>query len=95
MALPLHVDDLYAPIPRSIFGIRLRPVARFGRANPIPFDARRVINSVLQNLGNTHRALAGEREVVVVAERLDRLIVSVTHDQHTAGDLTDSISHAS
>src|SRR6185295_19957362 len=71
---PAHVDDLHAPVARSVGRIRLR-VLRLGRADAGPGESRRVVAALLQHVDDADRALARQLEVVLEAQRLDRLAV--------------------
>src|SRR5262249_15250804 len=71
-----HVDDLHAAIARPVGRIRL-VVLRLGRADAGPLESRRVGAPLLQQIHDADGALAGQLEVVLEAQRLDRLTVGM------------------
>src|SRR6476646_10205607 len=71
-----HVDDLHAPIARSVRRIRLR-VARLRRADAGPGESCRVVAALLQDRDHADGAFARQLEVVLEPQRLDWLAVGV------------------
>src|SRR5580692_6706840 len=82
-----HMNDLHTSIARAVLRIGLGAVPRLRRADTSPRESRAVVDAPLQKSHDTHGAFAGELEIILESERPDRLIVGVSHDQHTARHL--------
>src|SRR6185369_15516762 len=81
------VDDFDPPVARAVLRLRLRAIARLRRSDAGPAQSGAVVDALLQDGDDAHRALARQLEIILELERLDRLVVRVPDDQDTARHL--------
>ena len=71
----------------AVLRIRLGAVARLRRADAGPGQSGAVVDALSAAGDDAHGALARQLEIVLVPERLDRLIVGMADHQHAARHL--------